>query len=349
MRSKIFTLAATAVLLFNVVAVTFADTPGAKAKKASSARLVALLPASDGIAVFDTRRFFDDALPKVLSANQPMLSEVMAKVESMASRTGIDLRKFEQIAVGVAMKQVTSTETDFEPVVIASGGANTSAMIPVAKLASSGTYREEKIGTRTVYVISPKEVIQKTVVPTSNSRLANMIDKGLKGLTNEVAVTAIDSNTIVLGTLGRVRETLASTPRVSPTLTSLLTGKEMAVMSFAFIPVGGMAKMLPLDNDALGTNIDSIQYVSGSLDVVAAGANLLIAARTKKPTQAAGLKDTVEGLQLIGKIFLSGSKRADQQVYGRMLNNAKLDVRGSDVMLDLLVPQSDIDILLASK
>ncbi len=349
MRTKLFTLAAAAVLLFNMGAVTFADTPGSKAKNARSARLVAMLPASDGIAVFDAKRFFDDALPKVLSANQPMLSEVMTKIASMETRTGIDLRKFEQIAVGVAMKQVTPTEIDFEPVVIASGNMSSSAMIPVAKLASSGTYREEKIGTRTVYVISPKEVIQKTVIATSNSKLATMIDKGLKGLSNEIAVTELDSNTIVLGTIGRVRETIEGTARISPVLSGLLTGKEMAVMSFAIIPVGGMSKMLPLDNDALGANIDSIQHVSGSLDVAAAGASLQIAARTKKATQATELKDTVEGLQLIGKIFLGGSKRADQQVYGRMLSNAKLNVRGSDVVMDLLVPQSDIDILLASK
>ena len=70
-------------------------------------------------------------------------------------------------------------------------------------------------------------------------------------------------------------------------------------------------------------------------------------ARTKKAEQATGLKDTLAGLQMIGRSFLGGSKRADQQVYVRMLKNAKIDSRGNDVTLDLLVPQADIDILVA--
>jgi len=69
-------------------------------------------------------------------------------------------------------------------------------------------------------------------------------------------------------------------------------------------------------------------------------------ARTAKPDQARGLKDTIDGLQLVGQAFLGNSKRADQQVYGRMLKSAKVGLRGSDLTLDVSVPQTDIDILL---
>ena len=74
-----------------------------------------------------------------------------------------------------------------------------------------------------------------------------------------------------------------------------------------------------------------------------------MAAKTAAPEKATALKDTLEGLQGLGKVFLSSSKRLDQQVYGRMLKNAQLSVQGSDVTLSLLVPQSDIDIILGSK
>ena len=70
-------------------------------------------------------------------------------------------------------------------------------------------------------------------------------------------------------------------------------------------------------------------------------------ARSKKPESAADLKTTLEGLQMVGKAFLGGSKRLDQQVYGRMLQNAKFTGRGTDVTLDLAIPQADIDILVA--
>ncbi|MEO7539315.1 MAG: hypothetical protein ABIV21_04770 [Pyrinomonadaceae bacterium] len=350
MRSRFLATAAVAVLLLNISGLAFADTPAARAKRAQATRLVALLPASDGVAVFDAHRFFNGALPQILSANQPMLSEVMAKVNEMENRTGIDLRKFEQVVVGVRVKQVSPTEMDFEPVVLASGDINAGALIAVGKLSTSGTYREEKIGSRTVYVITPKAVIQKTTgVTTTNSKLANMIDNALHSLSHEVAVTALDRNTLVIGSLARLRETLDATTHVTPEVSGLLSVKETAVASFAFKAPGGLSKMLPLENDDLGANIEAIKFISGTLDVASTGTALQVVAKTTSPEKANGLKDTVEGLAVLGKVFLGSSKRPDQQVYGRMLRNAKFAVRGNDVALDVLVPQSDIDIILGAK
>lgn len=340
-------MAAIAVLLVNAVAFAAVDTRAAKAKKRESARLVSVLPASDGVAIFESKRFLNDALPKVLAANQPLLADMMAKLTEMENRTGIDLRKFEQVAVGVSMNQISGTNIDCEPVAVASGDINAGALIAVAKLASKGTYREEKIGERTVYVFTAKDVMQKSTVTINNSKLKGIFDKGINGFTKEIAVATLDRNTLVLGTLSRVRETLEGKTHVSTDVAGLLSSRETAVMSFALKAPGGMSKMLPLENDELGNNIDSIQYLSGSLDVAAVGTTLQMLAKTKKPEQALGLKDTLEGLQVIGKIFLGGSKRADRQVYGRMLKSAKFEARGNDVILDLLVPQSDIDILVA--
>lgn len=347
MKTKLFAISAIAVLLLNIVGLAASDTQRGKAKKRQATRLVSLLPASDGVAVFDSKRFLNDALPKVLSANQPMLAEIMAKITEMENRTGIDLRKFEQVAVGVAMKQISPTNIDFEPVAIANGDISAGALIAVARLASKGTYREEKISGKTVYVFSPKDVSQKTTVKTTNSKIAHVIDQALHGLMKEVAVTTFDKNTLVLGSLARVRETLEAASHVGADLSGLLSVKETAVMSFALKTPGGLSKMLPLDNDELGANIDAIQYLAGSIDVAAVGTSLQMMARTQKPEQAQGLKDTLEGLQIVGGAIFGGSKRPDQKIYARMIKSAKFENRGNELTLDLLVPQADIDALIA--
>lgn len=347
MKKRAFAFAAIAALLFSVAGFAKPDVRSAAAKKREALRLVSVLPASDGVAVFDSKRFLTDGLSTLLSANQPVLTEVMAKLNEMESRTGIDLRKFDQIAVGVAMKQITAKEVDFEPVIIANGDINAGALLAVAKLASNGTYREEKVGTHSVYVFSPKDVMQKTAVKTANSKVADVIDKALRGITKEVAVTALDANTLVIGSLARVRATLDGTSHVGADITGLLSVKENAVMCFAFkAPAGGMSHMLPLDNDELGTNVDAIRYVSGSLDIEAVGTSVQMIARTAKLEQAKGLKDTLDGLQVVGGAIFGGSKRPDQMIYGRMIKNAKIEVRGTDVTLDLLIPQTDIDLLI---
>ena len=347
MKTRSFAAALIAALLINIAAFAAPDTHGNTARKAEVTRLVTLLPASDAVAVFEAKRFLNDALPKVLTANQPMLAEIMAKITEMETRTGIDLRKFDQVVVGIGYKQISEKETDFEPVAIANGDIGAGALIAVAKLASNGAYREEKVGDRTVFVFTAKDVIQKTTVKTSNSKIADTIDTALKGISREIAVTAIDKNTLAIGTLPRVRETLLGQTHVSTDITSLLSQKDTSVMTFGMKTPNGMAKLLPLENDELGANIDSIQYVSGSMDVSTLGAGVQLAARTRKPDQAQGLKDTLDGLQILGKAIFGSSKRPDQQVYGHMIKNAKFDVHGNDVTLDLLIPQADIDTLIA--
>jgi hypothetical protein len=346
MSNRFFALSAIAVLMFGVFGFAVSDISSAQANKAQTTRLVGLLPASDGVAVFDSKRFLNDALPKVLSANQPMLAEVMAKITEMESRTGIDLRKFDQVAVGVGIKQSAGKGMVFEPVAIANGDINAGALVAVAKLASNGTYHEEKIGEKSVYVFSTKDALKKAPVKVTNSKIAQIIDHGVNSLTHEVAVATLDTNTLVLGSLARVRETLEGKSRVAADVVGLLSVKDTAVMSFSFKTVGGLAKLLPLDNDELGKNFDAIQYLLGSLDVAAVGTSLHVSARTSNPAQAQGLKDMLDGLAGFGKAILGNSKRTDQLVYGRMLKAARFDVRGSDMTLDLLVPQSDLDILI---
>lgn len=343
MKNTFFALLVlSAVLTGSLVAVT-ADSVDPKSQ---TSRLVAMLPASDGVVVFDPKRFLNDALPKVLSANQPMLGEVTSKLDEMATRTGIDLRKFDQVAVGVTIKQVGASDLDVEPIAVASGDINAGALVAVGKLAANGSYREEKVGGKSVYVFSAKDMLKNAPVKPTNTKIGGMIENAVNGLSKDVAVSAINANTLVMGSLPRVRETLDGKSKLNADVSNLLTSRESSVLSFAFKPNGGLSQFLPIDNDELGKNVNAIQYLAGSLDVTAAGASLNALARTKQAEQANGLKETLEGLQAIGNMVFGGSKRADQQVYARMIKAAKFTVNGSDLNLDLLVPQSDIDVLI---
>ena len=82
--------------------------------------------------------------------------------------------------------------------------------------------------------------------------------------------------------------------------------------------------------------------------MTAGTATVHAAARTMQPAQARSLLETLEGLQMVGKAFLGAAKGADKEVFARMIENAKFTARGNDVVLDLAVPQSDIDILVGS-
>lgn len=347
MKTRSFAFTAVFALLFNIAAFAAVD-KRPKAKKRQVNRLVTLLPASDGVAIFDSKRFFGDALPKVLAANQPLLSEIMAKVNEIQDRTGIDLRKFDQAAVGVRYPKVSAKETDYEPVVVASGEIDFGALVAAAKSASNANYRSELVGDKSMFIFTAKDVVLNKPATPANSKISGIADHVSKGLPNEIALAAIDRNTVAVGLPSRVRETLEAKSRIGADVTGLLPVRETAVVSFAMRTRGGMAQFLPLDNDELGKNIESIQYLAGVADVTADGTSLHVMARTQKAGQAEQLKDTLDVLRLMGKGFLGASKAADKQVYGRMLANARFTHRGTDVTLDLLVPQADIDALIAT-
>jgi len=346
MKTRSIAIVAIGVLLLNIAVFAKPDTRSTAVKKARAAKLVAMLPASDGVVSFDSKRFLSEALPKILSSNQPMLAEVNAKITEMENRTGIDLRKFDQVAVGVAFKQISAKETDYDTVAIASGDVNAGALIALGRLASNGTYRTEKIGERTVYVFTVKDVLQKASTKSTNSTVTDVVDKALKGMTKDIAVTAFDSNTLVMGSLARVTETLEGRSRVAAELSGLLSQKDTSVLTFAAKAPGSLRQMLPLDNDELGNSINAIQTLSGSMDVAVAGTAVSMLARTKTADQATGIKDLLDVGQMLGKSVFGNSKRPDQQIYARLIKAAKFDAKGTDVTLDILVPQADIDMLI---
>lgn len=344
MKYRIFAALVLTILALNMGIMTSADTKTAGAKKAQAGQLVALLPASDGVVTLDVKRFFGDALPKLLAAKPAMLSDVIGKIDAVQSKTGIDIRQFEYIAAGVSARKTGPKNYDLDPVVLARGPVNAPALIGAAKLAANGKYRQERIGTRTVYIISAKDIANQ-VRPQAKTGVADRI---ASKFSQDVAVAAYDANTIAFGSLPRVRETFEAKTRVGIDITSLLGRRNASIADFAAkIPIG-MSSLLPRENDELGKSLDSIRYLFGSIDMTADAALLNMTARTTQNAQAQSLLETLQGLQMIGKAFLGSAKGADKQVYGRLIENAKFTAAGNEVSLDLRVPQSDIDILVGT-
>ncbi len=330
MKFRIFAVLALSVLVLDLAASTLADS---KAKKANTIGMVSLLPASDGIVTIDVKRFFGQALPRLLSSNQPMLAKVTSQIDKFQSRFGIDIRQFDSIVAGATSTKISDKKYDVDPVVIARGQVSSASLIGAAKLAANGKYTEERVGDRTIYIFSETKIAGKSEVAQ---------------LQGDIAVTAIDSTTLAFGTPSRVRQTLDGKTKVGQDLISLLERSPTAVTSFAAKVPAGVKSFLPLENDELGKDIDSIQYVYGNANVAADVASLHMTARTLQNAQAKSLHETLSGLQMLGKAFLGGAKGADKQVYVRMIENAKFSVRANEVVLDLQVPQSDIDILVGS-
>ena len=342
MKTKLFTFFTFSILALNSAVIALADVKTRSV--ADTSGMVAMLPDSDAVAVIDIKRFLSSALPQILSANPSMLGEVNKFLDEAKAKSGIDFRQFEHVAAGVTVIKTGEKDFDFDAVVIARGQINAGALLAAAKIAANGKYREEKAGERTVFIFEPAQAAQQNL-PAGQAKTAGSVSKALGGK-KELAATAIDGGTIIFGSVDRVKLALAGTSRLSPEISGLLNKTAAPVMSFAGRLPGGMGTFLPLQNDELGKQVESIKYLYGSMDVTAAGTAINATARTAQPEAATGLKDSLEGLQMLGKALLGGAKGDDKQVYARLVENVKFSARGNDVSMDLTVAQPDVNFLI---
>lgn len=348
MKLRIFAVAAVFALALNFAVSSFADN---SANSTKTADLVALLPASDGVVTIDVDRLLGEGLPQILASRPEWIAEMNAKLDELRSKTAVDLRSFDQVAIGVSSKRISETEMDYDAVLLARGKFPAGGIVALAKLASKGEYREEKVGGRTLYIFSIKDLAEnyaeKHKAKDPDDKKNGWIDKLVKELSGELAITALNSDTLAVGSVERVRQTLDGKTRVSNEVIGLLAKDPNAIAKMGAMIPSGLSKFLPLENDEIGRNIDSIRQLSGSMDVAGGETIFKLAAKTQRAAQAQALHETIDGLAYLGKKLLPNSTRADQQLYGRLLEYSQFSVKGNELSLLLKVPQSDMDLLLA--
>ena len=335
------------VLLSNFTLLPASAAETANVKRAKSDQLVAMLPAADAVATIDIKRMFGEALPLFLSSKQAMLADVTAKIEKMRVKTGIDIRQFDLMAAGVTFTQKAEKKFATDAVVIARGDVNTAQIIAAAKTAAKDKYKEETLAGRSIYIFSAKDAVAAGRGAVTGSKQSNHINKMIDKISGDIALTALDSNTVAFGDADLVRSTVEGTTRMSADLVSLLHKKPFAVANFAGKVPAGLGVYLPMEQDDLTDSINSIKYAFGNMDTTGGVLAMSLTARTDQEANAVQLHDTLEVLQAFGKMALGASKRPDQQLYARLIENLALARTGTDVSMDLLVPQTDIDALMA--
>src|SRR5690349_23573344 len=188
MSTRVLSALTLFVLLFSSTGLALG---GPKLPAAQTDPLLLQLPESDGVALIDSRRFFDAALPAILASKPTILGDINTKLDEIQQKTSIDLRKFDRLALGVKITKVSDKNFDCDPVVLARGSYNSGALVGLVKLASNGTFREEKVGEHTVYIYTVKDVAAKNMQSSTSSGITGGVDNMVDKLTGEVAVTGL--------------------------------------------------------------------------------------------------------------------------------------------------------------
>jgi hypothetical protein len=306
----------------------------ASAQTTTAARVAVPLPASDAVLTVDLKRLLTEAMPRALAGDAARLAQVNADIEQFKTRTGIDARAFDTLAVGARIVKLASGATKIDNVVaIARGTFKADALIASARAASKGAMTEQSYGGKTVYVTAINDRIKVF-------GLAKMH-------VSDLALAVLDANTLAVGDPDGVRgsiDAMAGRGRVDQTLLSSVQASPDIIAFAGNVPPGAFANAdtgLPNVDRAIA----SIRSFYGSFGTTPAGYQMTTVLRTGTAADANQLYKTADALKQIAPGFISMAGERWKFANG-LVNNLKLTTKGSEVQLRLDVPQSDMASIL---
>jgi hypothetical protein len=293
--------------------------------------LLSSLPPSDAVAIVNVARVFDEAIPKLLSDNPARLAEVTDELAKFKTQTGLDPHSFEQIALGFSYKYPRQGVTKISTVALARGTFNAGAIVAAGRLAASGKYLEQKYQGKTIYIFTFGRQMR------------------LFGLWNvnvsDLAVSALDGNTLALGDLAAVQGAIDSSrlrKHVTSELQALASRDRNAIVGFGGNISPALMENLSLSNDTIARELTAVRQVYGTLGMTSTDLELMLTARTVDTYSAKNLGDTVEGLKQLGAYFVGRLTAAKGALARTALNNLKTTAVGNELQIRTVVAQSQV-------
>jgi hypothetical protein len=293
--------------------------------------LLSSLPPSDAVAIISINRALNEALPKLLADNPAKLAEATSELAKFKTQTGLDPRSFDQIALGFSYKYPREGITKVSTIALARGTFNAGAMVAAGRLAANGKYAEQKYQGKTIYIFSLDRQI----------RLFGLWD--IK--TGDLAVSALDGNTLALGDLEAVHGAIDATKagkHPNPELLALASRDPDAIVGFGGNLSPKLLENLSLTNDTVARELTAVRQVYGTLGMTETSLEIMLTARTVDTYSAKNLSDTVEGLKQLGGFFINRITGAKGVLARSALDNLRTNTVGNELQIRTAVSQSQV-------
>jgi len=299
--------------------------------------LMASLPESDAVAQIRVRRLLNDVMPKLLAGNPAKLVQANADIDQFKTRTGVDPRAFEQIALSVRYGYPSEGITKLQTVALAKGSFNPGAMIAAGRVAANGKYREEKYQGKTIYVyILDQEVSFLGIF-------------GFK--VRQLAASPLDTNTLAIGDPQSVRSVIdvgRGRKRANAELIALASRDTDAIIGFGSNVSAALLNNLDIGNASIANDLSAVRQLYGSVGTTEKDVELFIGARTINADSARNLGDTIEGLKQFGGLFINRLTGAKGTAAKSALTNLRITTQANELQIRTAVAQAEIGPLMGN-
>lgn len=295
------------------------------------------LPASDAAVVVQLRRLLTEAVPRALSSDPARLAAINADVEAFKAKTGIDPRSFDTLAAGALLTTLPSGGVKVDrTVAIARGSFNPGAIVAAGRIASKGSYREEKHGGKNIYVFDLNDQIK--VFGLLNMRVSKL------------AIAELDANTLATGDPEGVRASIDAAAGRAPKASGLAFLSQPADAN-TLIAFGGKTSpevmgRMDFGNPELTKSVGAIREFYGAVGMTAAGFDMRTTLRTLDASDAKHLSDTLLALKQFAPVLLERITGERGRVARNAVTNLQVEARANEVQMRLEVPQADVTALV---
>jgi hypothetical protein len=332
-KTSTFKLVLGVTLIILVSSFTFLGQRQRTSPPSAAASIASYLPASDGVAIIDVKRMLNETMPRILGSDPAKLAQGAAEVEKFKTKTGVDLRSFDRVAMSVRYTYPNATTTKLETVAIAHGTFDARAITASAR-ANGKSAREEKYRGLTITVIAVNDQI----------KLLGLWNMEI----NELAICPLDQNSLALGSLDTVKAAIdaGKTGRAPAELIALATKDPTAVMGFGANLTPELLAKLDVGNDTIAKDVSSIKQAYGSIGSTQSDVTMTLVARTDSADAAKNLSDTIEGLRQLGALFTGRLAEPRKTLAESALNNLKVTTRGTELEIRTQVAAANLSALI---
>ncbi|MBD0326534.1 MAG: hypothetical protein ICV68_08880 [Pyrinomonadaceae bacterium] len=342
MKKKI-TTSFVALLLLAIVFVpsSFAQrrrgTAAAPATQATASALNAL-PASDAVMLIDIKRLLNDVAPRLFAGDEAHLAKLNAEIDKLKTAYGLDVRSFDQLALGFRFLSPRAGVTTTNMVAVMRGSFNSGALLAAGRIAAEGKYQEEKYKNTSIYVF---DLMTQGKAP--------MI-MGMR--VPKLAVAALDANTLVFGEPAGVRTTIDGSRlrgRLNAALIQMAMRTPNAFLSFGANIPASLTQGKDFGNPEINKNITAIRQAYGALGLTETGGlDLRAIARTERADQAKSLGETLAAFKQFGGMFVSQLPPDRSKLAQAALDSVTITTEGNETQLKLELAQAIINELMRS-
>jgi hypothetical protein len=299
--------------------------------------LLASLPESDAVAQIRVRRLINDVMPRLLAGNPAKLAQANADIDQFKTRTGVDPRAFDQIALSVRYSYPSEGITKLQTVGLAKGSFNPGAIVAAGRLAANGKYREEKYQGKTIYVFLLDQEVRFL---------------GLFGFkVRQLAASPLDANTLAIGDPQSVRSVIdvgRGRKHANAELIALASRDTDAIIGFGSNVTAALLNNLDIGNASIANDLSAVRQIYGSVGTDEKDVELFVGARTVNADSARNLGDTLEGLKQFGGLFVNRLTGAKGILAKSALTNLRIVTQANELQIRTAVAQAEIGPLMGN-